>query len=85
MAVPHIVAIFPVNARMQLDDPIQVLPASSLAVASSQCEPSATEEPNDEDDVFSGSAAAVTRYASHASGANVRQQYSAAGIWNRGS
>jgi hypothetical protein len=39
MAVASIVAIFPVNARVQLDDPIQVLRASSLAVASSQYEP----------------------------------------------
>jgi hypothetical protein len=39
MAVASIVAIFPVNARMQLDDPIQVLRASSPAVTSSQYEP----------------------------------------------
>jgi hypothetical protein len=39
MAVASVVAIFPVNARVQLDDPIQVLRAFSLAVASSQYEP----------------------------------------------
>jgi hypothetical protein len=52
----------------------RVLGASSLVVASSQCEPPAIEEPKDEDEVFSGSAAAriVTRYAGYGSGANAR-------------
>jgi hypothetical protein len=41
MAVPCIVAIFLVNARVQLDDRFRVLRASSRAAASSQCDPPA--------------------------------------------
>src|SRR5216684_6505082 len=46
----------------------------------------AIEEPNDEDEILSGSAAArtVTRDVSYGSGANKRRQRSAAGIRKRG-
>jgi hypothetical protein len=41
MAVPCIVAIFPVNARVQLDDPISSAAGFQRATASSQYEPPA--------------------------------------------
>jgi hypothetical protein len=72
MAVPCIVAIFLVSARVQLDDSISSAAGIQPAAASSQREPPAKRGTNDEDEVFSGSAAArtVTRCASHGSGAN---------------
>ena len=72
MAVPRIVAIFWLALACSSMIRFRVLRASSLAVANSQYEPAANEEPNDEDEVFSGSAAAhtVTRCASYRSGAN---------------
>jgi hypothetical protein len=74
MAVASIVAIFPVNARVQLDDPISSAAGIQPGGGEQSIRAPATEEPNDEDEVFSDSAAActVTRCASCGSGANAR-------------
>jgi hypothetical protein len=74
MAFPRIVAIFPVSARVQLDDPISNAAGIQLGGGEQSIRAPAIEEPNDEDEVFSGSAAAstVTRCANCASGANAR-------------
>jgi hypothetical protein len=71
MAVPCIVVIFPVSARLQLDDPISSAASIELG-GDEQSSPPQTRNPNNENEVFSGSAAAhtFTRCASYRSGAN---------------
>jgi hypothetical protein len=73
MAIPSIAIIFCLALACSPMIRFRLLRASSLAVASSHVSP-ANEEPNDEDKIFSGSAAArtVTRRASYGSGANAR-------------
>jgi hypothetical protein len=71
MAVPCIVVIFPVSARLQLDDPISSAASIELG-GDEQSSPPQTMNPNDENEVFSGSSAAhtFTSCASYRSGAN---------------
>jgi hypothetical protein len=74
MAVPRIVAIFRLALACKLDDPISNAAGIKLGGGEQSIRAPATEESNDEDEVFSGSAAAcaVTRCASCGSGANAR-------------
>jgi hypothetical protein len=84
MAVPCIVAISSVNARVQLDGHFECCGLSAARRRAVNASFPQNEEPNDENEVSSGGAAActVTRCTSHGSGANAGWQHSAAG--NRG-